>query len=312
MRDQSKVAICAGAVALLASPAFGQPAEFPPNAQPGECYARVFVPATYETDTETVVTRQASERVEVIPAKYEWVNEKILSREVSEKLVVVPATYDWVEEKVLVKPASHRLVEVAAKYEWTSEKILDKPAHTIWKKGAGPVQKIDHATGEIMCLVEVPATYKVLKKRILKEGATTRKVEIPAEYKVVKRRIVKTPPTTRKIEIPAEYKSVRVRRLVTEAQEKRIPIPQQSKQITKRKKVTEGRLAWEAVLCRTNMSPGMITNLQRSLLRAGHNPGPIDGVIGTQTLAAIRSFQSAKNLSRGGLTMETLRALGVK
>ncbi len=45
----------------------------PPNAKPGECYARVFVPPRYQTVTQRVLSRQASERVETIPAKYEEV-----------------------------------------------------------------------------------------------------------------------------------------------------------------------------------------------------------------------------------------------
>jgi peptidoglycan hydrolase-like protein with peptidoglycan-binding domain len=51
--------------------------------------------------------------------------------------------------------------------------------------------------------------------------------------------------------------------------------------------------------------------MQRALKDAGYNPGPIDGSIGFQTLAAIESFQRAKGLARGGLTMEALKELGV-
>ena len=65
---------------------------FPPNAKPGECYARVFILPKYKTYTETAVMREASERVEIIPARYEWVTERILVKEASERLEVIPAT----------------------------------------------------------------------------------------------------------------------------------------------------------------------------------------------------------------------------
>ena len=39
----------------------------PPGAEPGECYARLFVPPTYRTETEQVLKHQASERLEIIP-----------------------------------------------------------------------------------------------------------------------------------------------------------------------------------------------------------------------------------------------------
>ena len=100
---------------------------FPPNAKPGECYARVLIPATYKTTTEKVIKREASERLEVIPATYKWGTEKVLVREASTKVVPVPATYKWETERVLVKAASSKLVNVPAKYEWKTEKILEKP-----------------------------------------------------------------------------------------------------------------------------------------------------------------------------------------
>ena len=80
---------------------------------------------------------------------------------------VVPAQYEIVEERVLVKEASTKLVNIPAEYGVEEERIIDKPAHTIWKKGTGPIQRIDEATGEIMCLVEVPATYKTVKRCLL-------------------------------------------------------------------------------------------------------------------------------------------------
>ena len=99
----------------------------PPNAKPGECYARVFVPAAYKTETAQVITREASERVEIVPARYEKVAEQVLVREASKKVEVVPETYDWVEERVLVKPASERIVEVPAVYETSKRRWLTDP-----------------------------------------------------------------------------------------------------------------------------------------------------------------------------------------
>ena len=75
-------------------------------------------------------------------------------------------------------------------YENVTERILVKPAYTTWKKGRGPIEKINQATGEIMCLVEVPAEYRTVTKRVLKTPAGTKKVTIPAVYKTVKKRIM--------------------------------------------------------------------------------------------------------------------------
>jgi len=68
----------------------------------------------------------------------------------------------------------------------------------------------DHDTGDIMCLVEIPATYKNVSKRVVKSAATTRTVKIPAEYKTVTKQVEATPASTRTVSIPAKYKNIQV------------------------------------------------------------------------------------------------------
>jgi len=284
----------------------------PPDAKPGECYARVFVPPTYKTEVTQVLKREASERIEISPARYQWVEERVLVKPASEQIEVVPAVYESVEEKVLVKPASQRIEEVPAEYETVTEQVVDNAEHTVWKKGRGPVEKLDHTTGEIMCLVKVPATYKTVTKRVLKKPASTRTVEIPAEYKTVRKQVMKTPQTTRTVSVPDQYETVMVWKLVTPAQERRIPIPAEYQSVTKTVLASEGKVEWQPVLCQTNMSREMVTSIQQALKRSGFYKGPVDGNLGSKTMAAIRSFQTSKRLPAGNLTIATLKLLGVR
>ncbi|MCB1759751.1 MAG: peptidoglycan-binding protein [Gammaproteobacteria bacterium] len=284
----------------------------PPTAKPGECYARLFVPPTYRTSTEQVLKRGAAEQVAVIPAKYEWVDERVLVKEASETGKLIPAKYEFVEERVLVREESERLIDVPATYETLSEKVLVKPAYTTWKKGRGPIEKVDHATGEIMCLVEVPAEYKTISKRVMKSGPTTRKEIIPAEYKTVRKRVMVAPPRMETVAIPAEYKTIRVKKMVAAPQEKRTTIPAEYQTVSKREKVTDGYMEWRSILCETNASNDLISRVQRALLEANHNPGPIDGVLGKATMAAVNGYQREKGLATGQLTLETIRSLGIK
>jgi hypothetical protein len=284
----------------------------PQNAKPGECYARAFVPPVYNTESVRVLKSEASERIDVVPEKYEWVNEQVLAKEASERLEVVPATYETVTEKMLVMPASTRIVTVPAKYRTETERVLDKPEHTIWKKGSGPITKVDDATGEIMCLVTVPATYKTISKQILDAAAATQEIKAPAEYKTVTKRVMKTPPSTRKIVIPAEYNTVRARKLVESAKTNRTPIPATYGTVSKRELITDGQMEWRPVLCKTNMTRTTIQGIQTALKKADFYPGPIDGVIGRETMAAVKSYQLSKGLATGGITLRTLDSLGVK
>jgi len=285
---------------------------YPPDAKPGECYAKVLVPARYDTISEKVVKREASEKVAIIPAKYEWVEERILTKESTETLTVVPAVYRWVEERVMVEPASTRLVPVPAQYESVSERVLDRPEQTVWKKGRGPIEKIDNTTGEILCLVIEPATYKSINRTIVKTPASTRSVDVPAVFKTVRKQVVDRPAEVRKSTVPAAYSTIRVRKMVEPAREQRVSLPVEFQTVTKRVKVTSERLSWQPILCETNVNQDIIANLQQALKSKNFSPGDVDGVLGASTLSAVESYQRASGLARGGVTMETLEALGVK
>ena len=217
-----------------------------------------------------------------------------------------------VDEKVLVEPAKTKIINIPAVYETVSEKILVKPAHVSWKKGTGPIQRIDQATGEIMCLVETPAEYKTVTRKMLKTPATTKSVETPAVYKTVKRRVMSKPPTTRVVEIPAKYGTVKVTKLVQPAQEKRIDIPAEYKTVTKQQAIGESHMEWKPILCETNMTQSRISDIQAALIKKGFDPGPADGVIGSKTMAAVNQYQKKNGLLVSKyLTLSTLKSLGV-
>jgi len=237
----------------------------PPDAMPGQCFARVFVPPKYQTVSEQVLREGASERIEIVPAKYEMVEEKVMVREASNRMETVPAKYDWVEEEVLVKAA-----------------------HTTWKKGRGLIEKVDNTTGEIMCLVEVPAEYKTMKSKVMIK-----------------------PPESTIINIPAEYSMVKVRRMVSPPQKQVIKIPAQYQTITKTIQVSDGAIQWRKVLCETNMTKDNIMKIQASLNEKGYNPGPIDGIVGKRTMAAVTSYQKEQGLATGALTYRTIESLKV-
>lgn len=57
----------------------------------------------------------------------------------------------------------------------------------------------------------------------------------------------------------------------------------------------------------------LIMRVQAALFSRNYDPGSIDGIMGTQTQAALRAFQAAQGLGvTGTMTTETLTALGVR
>ncbi|PID33892.1 MAG: hypothetical protein CR955_00280 [Thiotrichales bacterium] len=271
-----------------------------PDAKPGECYAKVIVPAQYEIKTEKVLIKPESEKVEVkpavfdiaeksvvakegftkvkvipakfrekieevevskastewvtsldkkgipaspallaaaktnsidissaaigecfreyyVPAKYEKTEKEVLVKEEYEEIKVADAQFEETEETVVVKQASKKKVYKPAEYETIEEKIEIEPAKAVWKKGDGPITKIDNSTGEILCLIQVPAKYKIIKKTVLKNPAAIDLVEIPEETKGVKVSKLVSDATIDKVKIPAEYKKVTLINKVSDA-----------------------------------------------------------------------------------------------
>lgn len=295
-----------------ATASMGSASLLPPDAKPGHCYARVLTPASYQSMQKQVMVSEPTERVEIVPARYEWTEQKVLVREESKQAKLIPARYEWRTEEVLVKEASEELVEMPATYKTVTEQVLVKPAYTTWKKGRGPIERVDNTTGEIMCLVDIPAEYKTVSRQVEVTPARTSKRIIPAEYKTVKRRVMVEEPRMATVTIPAEYKTVKVKRLASAAQEKRYAVPAVYSTVTEQTKVSDSRMEWRSILCETNTTPGVVRRIQAALDQKGYNPGRIDGVIGQDTMSALKKYQRDTRLSEGQLTIKTLDSLGVE
>lgn len=107
---------------------------------------------------------------------------------------------------------------------------------------------------------------------------------------------------------PAEYKTVAVVKPIEQPKGSDLPVLYQS--VTEKVKVTDEQMRWEEILCEDSVTECRAIEIQRALSRGGYNPGPIDGVIGQQTMAAVNAFQKDFKLTVANyLTMETVRAL---
>ncbi len=360
---------------LAAARAAGMPAD---DMEVGQCYAEYYRPARYKMETERVLADEGGQHVEIIPAKYETVTEKVLVREASEKLVKVPAQYKTVTEKVLVRPA-YTTWKVS---ECSGGACITGAPNAV--RVPGVAERIDQDTGEVMCLVRIPAQYRTVTKRVMVSPPTTKKITIPAVYKTVKvrkmvsppqkrvistpekyqtltkrvkvadadtqwylvgssaaaqakkdgyratgevfckrarparykmvtKRVMVSPPSTKTVTIPAEYKTVKVRKMVTPPEEKRVTIPAEYQTVTRKEKIADGHMEWKPVLCQVNMTKSKIREIQKALADKGYYDGPIDGVVGPATVAAMQKFERDHDLTVSiYLTTEALNALGIK
>ena len=284
---------------------------FPPNPLPGECYARIALAAVTQTVEEQIMIEPARQEVRIIPAQFGDVTEEVVVREATTELLTVPATYTTVLEEVVVRPAARRLIPVEPIYDTVIEEIVVVPERTVWKPGTGPIQKLDEATGEILCLVTEPAVTKQVERRVMIQPASTREEIIPAVTEVVEREVVNTPARVEERLIPAETRTVTRRVEVVPAREEIIEIPPVFDTIAREVVIEPARTEWRSILCETNTTPDIIRRIQVSLQQRGYYNGPIDGIFGPLSQRAIDGFQRDNGQVGSGVTIDTLSLLGV-
>jgi peptidoglycan hydrolase-like protein with peptidoglycan-binding domain len=301
------------------SASFGQPqglqgmdaSAFPPNPLPGECYARIALSAVTQNVEEQIMIEPARQEVRIIPAQFGDVTEEVVVREATTELLTVPASYTTVQEEVVVRPAARRLIPLEPIYDTVIEEIVVVPERTVWKPGTGPIQKLDEATGEILCLVTEPAVTKQVERRVMIQPASTREEIIPAVTEVVEREVVNTPARVEERLIPAETRTVTRRVEVVPAREEIIEIPPVFDTIAREVVIEPARTEWRSILCETNTTPDIIRRIQVSLQQRGYYNGPVDGIFGPLSQRAIDGFQRDNGQVGTGVTMDTLGLLGV-
>lgn len=316
-RAEAQAAKAALSAASTGAPMTGN-ALFPPNPLPGHCYARVLIPATFSEQSEEVLVKPETTRLQVTQAQTEWVSEQKLVREASARIEVVPAEYKAVSEQVLVKPETNKLVGVPAVFEEVSEQVLDVAAHSEWKQGSHFIPqaletRTSSSTGEIMCLVEIPATYKTVTRSVQTSAAKVQEITVPAEYKTVTKTVVATPASTREIEVPAQYTTVRVLKVIKPASSTEIVVPAEYKTISKQIQTSAESLEWREVLCDVNMTRKLVTELQRKLHKEGYFDSPVDGIYQQLTQNGVNRFAKSSGLPFGSnyIALEVANALGL-
>ena len=284
----------------------------PPPNKAGQCYTKVMLPAQWRTEPVQQMVKAAGERNQYSEPVYQDAEERVLVKPASKRMTVVPAEYGQVKEKVLVREAYRRELEIPALYNTYYEKVMDKPARDVWKPGRGTVEKIDPATGEILCLVHEAASYRTVERKELFRAASKRYEDVPAEYATVTKTVLKKPETVQEIEVPAEYQTIKVRRLVKAPEPVKVAVAPEYATVNKQVMVKPERAEWTQVLCIDNSSPAKIQEVKRALNARGY-PLRVDGKIDPQLTASVRSFQQKSGLHPTGLmTADTLAKLGVQ
>jgi len=181
----------------------------PPNAKPGECYAKVVLPAEYEDVQEEVMVKEASESISITPAEYDTVKEEVEVIPATKKLTPVPATYKEIAETIEVKPAM---------YLW--KRSLEEGAlpvsPTILSAIASAGVDIQNAQpGDCYREYFLPRKFKKSAEEILVQAERNETEVLPPEFETAEKTIVIKPATKKLVEVPAVYEEIEEKVLIS-------------------------------------------------------------------------------------------------
>ena len=235
--------------------------DYPQGAQPGQCFARVRTPPVFEAYQEQIVVSPGRVETRHVPAQYEWGERHVLVSPGHEVRRIDPATYRSVTETVVVSPATTRVERIEPVFDTVSEQQLVRPAHTEWRRtfvgpdGVLPPGAQVQPTGEVVCLVEVPAQYATVQRQVMREPGRTVETPIPAVTQTVTRQVIDQPAHEVVEHSAPVWGMERFRRLVAPARTETVRVPAQFAQHTRQRQVSAGGLEWRQVDCDPKGAP---------------------------------------------------------
>lgn len=223
-----------------------------------------------------------------IPAEYKTLNVDVIATEAALTSVDEPAVYKTVSIETLEADAAEQRESIPAEFKTINVEKEESSGSYTWlatragAEGSSP-------TGRVVCHQDVPA------KQIAYD-----------------RTVVKTAGRFERKEVAEVFETITIAELVEDAQSVKTAVPGVSSKITRRIKIEDSRFEWQPVLCETNTNGDIITRLQAALKSEGYNPGAVDGVLGRSTLTALEEYQRKNSLAEGGVTIESIKSLGVE
>ncbi len=224
-----------------------------------------------------------------IPAEYKNIEVDVVATAPLVTSVTEEAAYKTINIEKLVSDAAEQRDPVAAEFKTMNKKQLAEPGGFTWSASRTGSASDGAPTGRVVC-------HKA----------------IPAETIAYERTVVKTAGRFERTKVEETFENVSVTELVSDARSVKTTVPGVNSTVDRRVKVEDSRFEWQAVLCETNTNGDIISRLQTALAAEGYSPGSIDGVLGQSTLTALEKYQQKNKLAEGGVTMESIKALGVE
>jgi len=250
----------------------------PPHAVAGQCYARVKVPAQYNSVQETVLVEDSYETLSVTPPQLQTRQEQVVVKDASTRYEVRQPRYETRNEQILVAPAYEKLSVSQPSFKKVIETFSSSQPQMVWKRGnptklAAQGYKIHstassggvsyggsysgHSGGgqcldacEIWCLVEVPGETIAYERTVLDQPAQVMRMAVDAKYQTIRKQVLVDPGGVSEIPVPAEYQSVSVEELVAPGYVDQTTVPAKYGYLDRKELISAETYEWKQVICK--------------------------------------------------------------
>jgi Putative peptidoglycan binding domain len=231
----------------------GAPDDYPPNATPGHCYQHILTPQVTETHHERVMDVPEHTATHTIPAVYGEVEKQVVVREGHVEHFLVPPTYRTVTETEVVRPESVHTEVIPAQYDVVTERVLVREAHTEWRREPGPVSDPDMprwpSDRDIVCLVRIPAAYRLETRHIQRSPERIIRTILPAELRTRTREVIDQPAHDEQRTVGPIYSTVREKVVIQPERTETYTVPATYRDVVKTT-ITAGHAEWREYPCR--------------------------------------------------------------
>lgn len=309
----------------------------PINARAGACYAVTLRPATYSRAPMQVTQQDAYDQYAITPAEIGPDRvQTIVTRPAHNVYRVVDPQFEPYTETLTTRPAYEVLVAPRSDVRQVIDTYTVREPRLVWRRGANlsGVRRVDHATGEVYCLVEEAEVRTNATRTVRSNVGEVSRQSVPARVTQVTRYRQTRQGGYEVVPVAASTANVVYNDVRNPARVDVQRVPAVSTTIQVETIATDERYELVEVACEPgamNMSsmgngtgsvarsgvttPGHMVSLrsvQGALRAKGLYRGPIDGILGSDTHAALRQFQRQNGISsREVLSIETLRRLGL-
>lgn len=229
----------------------GLPPGPPATAKPGQCYARVLVPAVYKNVPMDVVTQEGYENFETRDPVFRSRPETIVTRDGYTRYITTEPVFRTEQVTKTTRPQYERLVAVPAQLASKTETVVIREPRMVWRSGQNlsGVRRLDSGTGEVYCLVEERGVTQAVTRQVVIKPSDVKRVMVPAEVKTFNTQVLVTPATVKEVKVAPEVASYEVKDIVQPAMERKVSVPEQRGTINRQELVTPEHYEWVQVDC---------------------------------------------------------------